>query len=809
MRRIEWLLLSIVAILGIAAVLSDAARFEPLSRYGIIPSAAFYENAAVVSAADYGLDVTDWARVSTTSRNGELRLAWEQDLVAKEWRLLSPYSVTVRFYGPNQELCRVVLDYRGNPVGFFLGSRTDEDRPTATTTARSADEIQRAREIAVLAFSTRWRPASPLSSAVDFGFHLTADAVAEGRDLEFEWTSNADPAGMVAWRVDVSVRDGAINRFRLEPLILEPLRERERSADNTMESALFALIVLAILGVVVAFVLTILNLARRRLPWGFFARVTVMVGAFLTLNLIFGDDLRNRAPDWFQDPNAVMQVISSLMLNTAIAVALICAGRSTRTASDFRRWLGIEDLLRLNWAKASVARGFWTASPIALLWISLPYLVSRPFSGVLLESPTRRALGLPVPFVEAMAALPTLGVLFVLAFSFPIIKAFVAQRPLRAALAVVVGAIGATTISPVNQPMEALAASALAYGVLMAYTYTRFGVLASVLGGILALPLSRAFALSVAGDGTMQSWGFGFLVCTALVTTVAAVLDMRNPAREEEQYLSAEEMAAYQHESSRGVVSKREQLLGEFALAQQAQQRMLPARPPYIEGFEIASICRPAQQVGGDLYDYIQLQDSRWACCVADVSGKGVSAALYMTMIKGLLNALRLERANLMEIATVMNDRVYEVMRRRSFVTMSLAAIDPQTRSLELIRAGHLPMLHVASEGEVRFVESKGMGLGLAGSALFCRNLDSASCPMRNGDVAVLYSDGVTEAMNPAREEFGEERFAATVAALKTRSALEIRDGVMEAIQQFQCGAPVHDDITVMVLKAVDKNGKA
>lgn len=808
MRRIEWLLLAIVAIVGIATVLSDAARFEPLSRYGSIPSAALYENAAVRSAADYGVDVTDWARVSTTSRNGELRLAWEQELVAKQWRLLSPYSVTFRFYGPNQELCQVVLDYRGNPVGFSLGSRTDEDRPTVTTPPRTAEEIQRAREIAVLAFGTRWRPASPLSD-VDFGFHLTADAVPEGRDLEFEWTSNADPAGMVAWRVDVSVRDGAISRFRLEPLILEPLREYERSTRNTMESALFVVIFLAILGVASAFVLTILNLARRRLPWGFFARVTVMVGAFLTLNVIFGDAIRDRPPYWFMDPSAAIQVLSGLILNVSVAVALICAGRSTRTVGDFRRWLGVEDLLRLNWAKASVARGFWTATLIATLWVALPYLASRPFSGVLLESSSRRALGLQVPFIEAMASPPAMGVLFVFAFAFPIIKAFVTKRMMRGLLAVLVGAIAATTISPVNQPMEAVATSALAYGVLMSYVYTRFGVLASILGGILALPLSRAFALSIAGDPTMQSWGFGFLVCTGLVTTVAAVLDMRNPAREEEQYLSAAEMAAYQHESSRDVVSKREQLIGEFALAQQAQQRMLPPRPPFIEGFEIASVCRPAQQVGGDLYDYIQLQDSRWACCVADVSGKGVSAALYMTMIKGLLNALRLERANLMEIATVMNDRVYEVMRRRSFVTMSLAAIDPHTRSLEVVRAGHLPMLHVAAEGDVRFVESKGMGLGLAGSALFCRNLDSAKSPMRDGDVAVLYSDGVTEAMNPAREEFGEERFAATVVALRTKSALDIRDGVMEAIQQFQRGAPVHDDITVMVLKAVDTNGKA
>ncbi|MDZ7637677.1 MAG: PP2C family protein-serine/threonine phosphatase [Bryobacterales bacterium] len=804
MRKLEWLLLAILAIAGLGYVASRANQFDPVAVHGPVRSVAFYESVARASAAQFGASVSGWPVTSTTNRGNIMRLVWQRDLVDRGWRLHSPYSVLVTFNGPENQVCRVSVDASGAPVGFYRGPRDPDAASTSTGQQASPETVERARAIALEAFRSKWRSASGLLPE-DMRFQLTADGVVEGRDIRFEWTSNADPAGMLAWKIETSVQDGAIGRFALFPLPLEKLREREQEFERTVAPAIFVLIALGVAGLVWALVLTILNLSRKRLPWGFAVRAAAAVGTAMLLDLLLGSELNEQAPDWYLNPQLALTLLTVAALNVGIATVLICAGRSTRAASDFRRWLGVEDFLRLDWAKASVARAFWTSGLVAAFWVAMPYVVSAPFQNLLFDSPTRRALGLSIPMADTLASVGSIAVLFAIAFAFPLLKAYVKWRALRGFLAVAVGAAAASVEMTIDLPWQAALVSSLANGLLMVYTYTRFGVLASVLGGILSVPLARALFLTVNGDVTMQTWGIASLAGASLVVSIAAVLDLRNPAREQEQMLSDEEMVEFQTESERSLVTQRDQMLGEFALAQQAQQRMLPSHPPYVEGFDISAICKPAQQVGGDLYDYIHLHDGRWACCVADVSGKGVSAALYMTMTKGLLNALRLERADLMEIATALNQRLYEVIRRRSFVTMSLAAIDPATRSIEVLRAGHLPMLHVGLSGEATFVESKGMGLALAPSQVFCRNLSAATVKMQPGEVAVLYSDGVTEAMNGKREEFGEDRFAQVVANERSRTAIEIRDQVMDEIQRFQAGAAVHDDITVLVLKASER----
>jgi serine phosphatase RsbU (regulator of sigma subunit) len=800
-RKLEWFLLMALAFGGVAWVIGYAERFEPLTRYGPIRSAGFYEDTARKAASEFGVDVAGWASSSSTTRDGNLRLAWERNLVTPSWRLRSPYTVTVRFFGPKQERCNVTLDYTGNVLGFARYVEGPAPRSASAIQPRSAAEYQIAREIALAAFREKWRTPAE-AAATDFGFHLTADAVTEGDDIEFEWTSNADPAGLVAWRIELRVRDGDIRSFELAPLALDRLREVEREAEKYFEPAIFIILSIGFVGVIWAAVVTILNLFRKRLPWGFAIRALATVGAVLLVSILSGAGTRGLPPDWYLDPNLVIRQLFSWILNSGIAAVMICAGRSTRMAGDFRRWLAVEDFLRLDWAKASVPRSFWTAALLAMLWVGLPYLVTLPFPLVHYDSGTRQALGLAIPFANSIAAPTSLSILFATAFCFPYVKAYVKWRPLRGVLALLLGTAAAGTITAIDLPVQAGVASSLAYGALMVYSYARFGVLASVLGGIAAIPLSKAIFLSTGGDAVMQSWGIAFLSVCALATAVALVLDFRNPDRELDQALTGEELARLQQESQRDVVSKREQLLGEFALAQQAQQRMLPSKPPFVEGFEISAHCQPAQQVGGDLFDYIRLHDGRWACCVADVSGKGVSAAVYMTFTKGLLSALRLERGDLTEIATILNQRLHEVLRRRSFVTMAVAALDPLGRTIEVLRAGHLPMLHVSGTGETRYVAPRGMGLGLAPSTLFCRNLNTERIRMENGEVAVLYSDGVTEAMNAHRQEFGEDAFAAAVVAAREGTAIEIRDKVLEEIGRFRGSAPVHDDITVVVIKA-------
>lgn len=802
MRKIEWLLLFALAGIGLSYVVTRADLLEPLARYGPVYSESYYETTARRVAADFGVNVDGWATSTTSDRNDALRLAWERNLVSPDWRLRSPYAVTFTFNGLDRQVCRVTLDSTGTPLRFFRGLRDEIEEPL---NAREPDprRVEEARAIAFDAFRSQWRFTIAALTA-DLGFQLTADAVVDGRDIVFEWTSKPSPAAMIAWKLTVHVRDGAVRRFELTPQVLENLRAETSGYESTVAHSVIATVAIGLAGFVLAFVLTVLNLFRGRLPWSFVLRAATVVGVFLLIGFLTGAGLRALPPDWYSHPARAFNFLMIHLLSGAIATVLIAAGRAVRDPSDFRRWLGVEDFLRLDWAKASVARAMWTAGLVAALWLAVPYLALSWMPDVLFDSATRQALGLKVPFGGSLASQSSLAVLFAFTFCIPVLKPYVRSRPLRGVLAVLLAAAAASTFRVADFPWQAAVVAAICSGALMVYVYVRFGVLASVLGGILAVPLSRALFLTVVGDVEMQTWGIAFLAIASLVVAIAFVLDMRNPAREIEQQLSDEELALFERERQRAVLSQREQMLGEFALAQQAQERILPSQPPYVEGFELSAICKPALQVGGDLYDYLRLHDGRWTCCVADVSGKGVSAALYMTLTKGLLNALRLDRGDLMEIATALNQRLYDVMRRRYFVTMSLAAIDSATRRVEVLRAGHLPMLHVSASGEARFVESKGMGLGLTPSTLFRQKLTASTVRMHPGDVAVLYSDGVTEAMNPRREEFGEERFASVVAAGRASTAIEIRDLVMEEIHRFQAGAEVHDDITVLVLKAND-----
>ncbi len=802
MKKFEWLLLIAMAAIGLSYVASHVDLLEPLARYGPIASDRFYEDTARRVATDFGTDVDGWTVSSTSNRDSALRLAWERNLVSPDWRLRNPYAVTLIFSGPDRQVCRVTLDSAGTPIRFFRGIR-DETERLVNPPEPDPQKVENARVIAFNAFRSQWRFTVAAMTA-DLDFQLTADAVVEGRDIVFEWTSKPGPEGMIAWKITIGIRDGAVRRFELAPLVLEKLRAQVSGYEEAVAHGIFAEFAIGLAGIFGAFVLTVLNLVRGRLPWSFVLRAGIVVGVFLLIDLLMGAGLRGLPPDWYLHPALTFNFLMMQLLSGGVATVLIAAGRSTRDASDLRRWLGVEDFLRLNWAKATVARAVWIAGLIAALWATIPYLTLISMPDVLYDSVTHRMLGSTAPFGGSLASNGSIAILFAFAFCFPVLKVYVKWRPLRGVLSVLLGAAAASTFRVADLPWQAAALSVLSCGALMVYVYVRFGVLASVLGGILTVPLSRALFLTVAGDVTMQTWGIVFLTVASLVVAIAFVLDVRNPAREEEQQLSDEELAIFERESQRGVLSQREQMLGEFALAQQAQERMLPSQPPYVEGFEISAICKPALQVGGDLYDYIHLHDGRWTCCVADVSGKGVSAALYMTLTKGLLNALRLERGDLMEIATALNQRLYEVMRRRSFVTMSMAAIDSATRNVEVLRAGHLPMLHVRASGEARFVESKGMGLGLAPSSLFRQKLSTTAVKMQPGDVAILYSDGVTEAMNLRREEFGEERFAKVVAAGRRSTAIEIRDLVMDEIQRFQAGAEVHDDITVLVLKTSD-----
>lgn len=241
-------------------------------------------------------------------------------------------------------------------------------------------------------------------------------------------------------------------------------------------------------------------------------------------------------------------------------------------------------------------------------------------------------------------------------------------------------------------------------------------------------------------------------------------------------------------------------LENEMNVARRIQQSLLPARSPEIPGLDIAGISLPALSVGGDYFDYIKLDDHRFMIAVGDVSGKGVSAALYMSKIQGMIQiASRLYKSP-REILIEVNQWMYHGMERQSFVTMIVGVVDLKKRTMTICRAGHNPAIAM-HEGMLQLIRCKGLGVGLVPDETFEKNLEEETTALDAGNTFVFYTDGVTEAMNGRHDEFGEERLYELVQTKKDQTSGELLNAIVDEVNAFCHGVEQHDDITVVIVK--------
>jgi serine phosphatase RsbU (regulator of sigma subunit) len=247
----------------------------------------------------------------------------------------------------------------------------------------------------------------------------------------------------------------------------------------------------------------------------------------------------------------------------------------------------------------------------------------------------------------------------------------------------------------------------------------------------------------------------------------------------------------------------KQRLDDELRIARDIQQSLLPVGAPDVAGLDVAALCVPAREVGGDYYDFFLLGPRQLGVLMADVSGKGTSAALYMAEVKGLMLSLTQSVRSPRQLLIDANRLLSAHLDNRSFVTMSYAIIDLEARTLTCARAGHTPLL-VVSQGASHLVSPDGMvvGLRLPGSdTRFEELLEEHTRPIHPGDVMVLFTDGITEAMNPDGDLFGDAALAATLAVDPRATAAELRDRVVGDVRAFAGSADQHDDMTIVVLK--------
>jgi sigma-B regulation protein RsbU (phosphoserine phosphatase) len=243
---------------------------------------------------------------------------------------------------------------------------------------------------------------------------------------------------------------------------------------------------------------------------------------------------------------------------------------------------------------------------------------------------------------------------------------------------------------------------------------------------------------------------------------------------------------------------------GELRAARSMQQSLLPNKVPEVAGYEIAAISIPAYEVGGDYYDFTTLSDNSPIVVIGDVSGKGISASIFMAEIKGIVQALGPKMDDLRQLFIGTNDalmrNIAEQGFRRAFVT--LAAIGIKDGLLTYSRAGHTPLLIFSANSDYQYLQPKGMGLGFVGKQIFDGVLEQKTIALDPGETLILFSDGITEVRGADGEELGYARFAEIVRAARFEDTIQkMTDKVLRDVLLYSGDASFSDDATFVIIR--------
>ena len=247
----------------------------------------------------------------------------------------------------------------------------------------------------------------------------------------------------------------------------------------------------------------------------------------------------------------------------------------------------------------------------------------------------------------------------------------------------------------------------------------------------------------------------------------------------------------------------------ELRIARDIQMSLLPSGPITFPGLTMTAMCRPAREVGGDYYDFMPLGEHRLGVLVADVSGKGTSAAFYMAELKGLILSLsqiyQSPKRLLLEVNRILSANLLD---NRTFITMIYAVLDLEVRTVTYVRAGHTPLIYVPADGhapgrsQVLMPNGLVVGLHLEGiEEKFAELLEEQTLSIGEGDLFAFFTDGITEAMNEESDLFGEERLSRLLEEHAHLPSDELRERILRDVEAFVGGADQHDDMTIVLLR--------
>ena len=257
-----------------------------------------------------------------------------------------------------------------------------------------------------------------------------------------------------------------------------------------------------------------------------------------------------------------------------------------------------------------------------------------------------------------------------------------------------------------------------------------------------------------------------------------------------------------ENERFRKELVRRERLARELEIAREIQVSLEPEQLPVFPWLSISFFSKPAKIVGGDFFNVVKRNGNQMLSIVGDVSGKGIPAALYAAHIQSMFESLSQQSTSPADILSGLNHLICKRLREGDFITAVIAFLESEKKSLTIARAGHnWPLYYCAQTGTIAPLKTKGVCLGVDQEKAFSSCLEERSMPLKSGDVLLLYSDGITEAMNAGRHLFDQSRLEAALKESAHFPADKIVERINLRLDEFIQSEELHDDVTMVAIK--------
>lgn len=810
----QWIGLGLVAALGLAAFLQLLDRFYPRRAANI--RLARHQAMAVADAFLYelDLDVSPYQRTAVLMYNEEaflylqrqLGLATAQDWLRYRRHMGLNFCWEVQYFEDLPRSApqhRLVVGVTGTgDIAYFqhaLPADAVWPRPGgAHLSPHEASERLRRfladREVDLTDFS---EPDSTSLRRTQWTEH------------QFTWQRETEPTGCtVTLRAGVSGDELTLFRFQFNIPAEASLALKRQASNEYFLDTVVSIFVLFLIGLV-----TLLIFLKKyhegevevrsgsvvfMLLWGVFILQALLRFQVNASTFTIGEMTRNGVALFI----FILMVLIIRPLLSLFGFTSWSVGEALGRAGQSHKFKAVDALLNKRFFALDLAQSLahgYLAGAVLLGLVAVAQTVAieaggavTPIGGFQTLLPSPLPLLLPV-LVALWAAL--LGELVFRLFG----NLWLKQRLGKKGLAVVVTALFWTFYAPGFwdlhlglYPMGLGLAVSFLIGCFLALLFWRYDLLTVIVANFTVMGVMQA--LPLLSSDSSKLWVAGLLSLSLLLSPLAVMVI--GFIRRERFEIRVERMPAHIRR-----ITERVRMSKELEIARQVQMRLLPKESPLVDGFEIKGGCIPAMEVGGDYYDFIELGPRRLGIVIGDVSGKGVPAAIYMTLTKGIVQSHQ-EGLSPREVLIRVNSMLYKAIDKETFVSLFYAVLDTERRELVYARAGHNPLIYFDTRvGHCRLLEPCGIALGLEEGRRFSEVIEEQSITLAEGDLLAFYTDGFTEAMNASREEYGETRLVDLIEAHHQETAEQLYATVLKDVRRFVKDAPQHDDMTLLFVK--------